>query len=286
MRCSRKIVLALVVGFLNALGSAHSVAEEGSWMPSPKPPAPMRQPLLGERLSFHGRWLGLPVGHGWIEVKEVVEIDGRRAYHVEAQGHSNSLLSTFYPIHDIVHSYLDVETLQPLRFEKNQREGHYRADEVVTFDHTTSIATYRSLLNQSVKEIPLPPFAHDLISAFYWLRAAPLHPDRAVTMDLYSDEKIYATTILVSTPRMLGLLQHGTFRCVAMEPKASFKGFLVRRARIWAYVTLDERRLPLMVQATTPWGSMSAILDEECVRADARPIRLDASAAAMIRAGG
>ena len=43
----------------------------------------------------------------------------------------------------------------------------------------------------------------------------------------------------------LELLKRGTFRCVVVEPKASFKG--------------------LLVKATTPWGPMSAVLDEESI---------------------
>lgn len=224
--------------------------------------APRPQPILGERLSYHGRWFGIPVGHGWLEVKDVVNVEGRTAYHIEAQGHSNDLLSAFYPIHDVVHSYLDADTLQPLRFEKHQREGHYRADEVVTFDHAKGIATYRSLLNQSVKEIPLPPTFQDLISAFYWLRAQPIQPEQAITLNIYTDEKIFHTEILVGEPILLELLKRGTFPCLAIEPKASFKGLLVRRGRLFAYVTADANRLPILVKATTPWGPMSAVIDE------------------------
>ncbi len=209
--------------------------------------------------------MGLPVGHGWIEVKEIVELEGRRAYHIEAQGRSNELLSTFYPIHDIVHSYLDVETLQPLRFEKHQREGHYRAEEVVTFDHGARRATYRSLLNQSVKEIELPADVQDLISALYWLRNQPLRFDETLTLNLYTDEKIYRTELDVRAPFLLELLKRGTFRCFEVEPRASFKGLLVKRGRLWAYVTADAHRLPLLVKATTPWGQMTAVLDESSI---------------------
>jgi hypothetical protein len=229
--------------------------------------APRSQPVLGERLSFHGRWLAIPVGYGWLEVKDIVELEGRRAYHIEAQGHSNELLSAFYPIHDVVHSYLDVETLRPLRFEKSQREGRYRADEVVTFDHAKRIASYRSLLNGSVKEIPLPDQFQDLISALYWFRAQPFRPDEALTVDLYTDEKIYQTEVLVKPPILLELLKRGTFPCLVVEPKTSFKGLLVKRGRLWAYLTADEHRLPLLVKATTPWGPMSAVLDESSLRA-------------------
>jgi hypothetical protein len=51
-----------------------------------------------------------------------------------------------------------------------------------------------------------------------------------------------------------------------VEPKASFKGLLVKRGRLWAYVTADEHRLPLFVRATTPWGAMSAVIDEASIQ--------------------
>lgn len=240
--------------------SAEEVLERS--LPSLEIAQPMRQPIVGERLSFQGRWFGIPVGHGWIEVKGIVELEGRQAYHLEGQGFSNDVLSTFYPIHDVVHSYLDVETLRPLRFEKYQREGHYRADEIVTFDYVTMKATYKSLLNGSVKEIPLPANAQDLVSAVYWFRAQPLQANQTFTLDLYTDEKIYQTEIKVGPPILLELLKRGTFPCVTAEPTASFKGLLVKRGRLWAYLTTDARRIPLLIKATTPWGQMSAVIDE------------------------
>jgi len=39
----------------------------------------------------------------------------------------------------------------------------------------------------------------------------------------------------------------------------------VKRGRLWAYLTADEHRLPLLVRATTPWGPMSAVLDDASI---------------------
>ena len=231
--------------------------------------APGPHPIVGERLDFQGRWFGIPVGYGSFEVKEIVAIEGRQAYHIEVQMHSNTLLSKFYPIRDIVHSYLDVETLKPLRFEKDQREGHYRAHEIVTFDHTRRLATYRSLLNESVKEIPLPDTFQDLLTALYWFRRQPLTGE-PLTVNLYTDEKIYQTGLVVQAPAVLELLKRGTFPCVTVEPMAHFKGLLVKRSRLWAYFTIDAHRLPLLVQVATPWGPMSAVLDEASIPETAR----------------
>lgn len=259
------LLLAPVIAFPAPQQSGEGTEERRLPPITVAPPHP--QPIVGERLSFQGRWIGIPVGYGWIEVKGMVELEGRKAYHIEAQGLSNEILSTFYPIHDIVHSYLDVETLQPVRFEKHQREGRYRADEVVTFDPRHSTASYRSLLNQSTKAIPLPPTFQDIVSALYWFRAQPIHPDERLLLNIYTDEKIYQTEIVVKQPMILELLKRGTFPCLVVEPKATFKGLLVKRGRIWAYLTADERRLPLLINATTPWGPMSAVIDEASLRA-------------------
>ena len=217
---------------------------------------------MGERLGFHGRWLTIPVGYGWIEVKGIVDLEGQAAYAIHAEGHTNDVFSTFYPIHDTVDSYLDVETLRPLRFEKHQREGHYRADEVVTFDYTRNVAIYRSLLNGAVKEIPLTEGVQDIISALYWFRAQTLQANQTISVNIYTDEKIFQTMIDVKQPIPLELLKRGTFSCLVVEPRASFKGLLVKRGRLWAYVTADRYRLPLLVKATTPSGPMSAVIDE------------------------
>jgi hypothetical protein len=226
-------------------------------------PPPLTQPTVGERLSFHGRWLGIPVGHGWIEVREITEVEGRPAYAVEAQIHSNQLLSTFYPIHDTMRSYIEVATLRPLRFEKYQREGHYRADELVTFDYDRLVATYRSLLNQSVKEVPITPHVHDLLSAFYWLRTHSFDLMETAHLEIYSDEKIYHVAFSPFMTLRLELRRRGTFPCVLVEPSADFKGVLIRRGRIWFYISADERRLPLYVKIATPWGPMTGVIDQE-----------------------
>lgn len=262
---------AVVCGLLTFPASLWSDEGAAEGTPEAQDLVPTRpQPVVGERLVFQGRWLGVPVGYGWIEVKEITEVEGRSTYHIEAQGHSNEILSALYPIHDVIHAHLDVETLKPLRFEKHQREGDYHADEVVTFDHASLTATYRSLLNQSVKTIAFPSNVQDLISAFYWLRAQPIPSGQPISLNLYTDEKIYETVFLITPPLLLELLKRGTFRCFQVEPKASFKGLLVKRGRLWAYFTADAYRLPLLVQATTPWGPMSAVLDEASIPAELR----------------
>jgi len=236
-------------------------------------PPPLPHPVVGERLSFHGRWFGIPVWSGSIEVKARTELEGHPVYLVEAEGHSNDFLSVFYPIHDVLRSYLEMTDLRPLRFEKFQREGHYRADEIVTFDYATHRAHYESLLNHSVKGVDIPDDVHDLLSAFYWIRSQPVDLTKSVMLSIYSDEKVYRTELSPLRILTLELLWRGTFPCIVIEPKAAFRGVFVRRGRVWCYLSADERRLPLFVKISTPWGPMTGVLDANSFKAPARPSR-------------
>lgn len=221
-------------------------------------------PTVGERWSFHGRWMGIPVGHGWIGVTERTQLDGRDVLHLEAHGETNDVLSKFYPIRDELHTYIDAVTFRPVRFIKHQREGHYRADEQVDFGDRT--AHYTSLRNGSEKTVDLPEEFYDLLSAVFWIRRQPLAAGGRLRVNLYTDEKIYPTDILVGPRELLEVLKRGTFWTVPVEAdKKAFKGVLVKRGRLWAYLTSDEHRLPLLLKATTPWGSMSAVLDQAAI---------------------
>ncbi|MCI0458810.1 MAG: DUF3108 domain-containing protein, partial [Gemmataceae bacterium] len=89
--------------------------------------------------------------------------------------------------------------------------------------------------------------------------------DSTLTVDLYTDEKIYQTELHIKKPSFLELLKRGTFWCFVVEPNASFKGLLVKRGRLWAYLTADEHRLPLLIKATTPWGHMAAVIEDASI---------------------
>ena len=257
-----------MLGVFLALVPDANAAEEIREIDTAVPLAtPLEHLRVGERLGFHGRWLGIPVGKGWMEVKAPTELNGRPVYLIEAEGRSNDFLSTFYPIRDLLRSYLDAETLRPVQFEKYQREGRYRAEEIVTFDYERLVATYRSLLNGSVKEIPIPPDVHDLLSAFYWLRLQPVDPTRSIHVNIYSDEKVYRTELKPLKTATLELRRRGTFPCLLIEPLAKFKGVFVRRGRMWCYLSADASRIPLFVKVWTPWGLMTGVIDRESLDA-------------------
>ena len=102
---------------------------------------------VGERAEFTFTWLGLTVSHGEIVVKERLRHQDRDVWHVVLNVRTTRVLDLLFPMRDEYHSFIDVETFQSLRFEKNVHEGSYRADEVVEFDHEKKVGHYFSRLN-------------------------------------------------------------------------------------------------------------------------------------------
>ena len=126
---------------------------------------------VGEKAHVTFRWLGVTVAHGDIELKERIKHRGRDAWHVVLKVETTRFLAFLFPVQDEYHSFIDVESLQSLRFEKIIREGEYRADEVVEYDHEKKCGYYFSRLNKSEKTFKTDAVIHDPISAVYWFRS-------------------------------------------------------------------------------------------------------------------
>lgn len=224
-------------------------------------------PKIGEKLAYRGYWFGIPVGEGYIEVAER-DHEGKAAIQITAHGKSTELISTFYPIEDRMDILLEPNSLFPILFEKNQSEGDYRAHERVSFDLSAGEAHYESLLNGSTKQFSVEPPFYELVSSLYWFRNLDMQPGNAYETRLYTDEKVYDTRIDIKRKECLELLKRGSFPAIVVEPEAKFKGLLVKRGRIWAYFSDDRYRIPLLIKATTPWGTMSAVIKEESIPED------------------
>ena len=76
-------------------------------------------------MAYEVSWMGVPVGIGTLEIKETVELNDRKAFHVLAVAETNDFLSKIYPVHDEVHSWIDAETFQSLQFQKKVHDGLY-----------------------------------------------------------------------------------------------------------------------------------------------------------------
>jgi len=216
---------------------------------------------VGEKFIYSVRWMGINVGEASLEVKELVDFNGREAYHVVATAKSNDFLAKFYNVEDIIHSYIDKKDLCSLKFKKYQREGTYSAEESVVFDQKRHKGYYESLSNGTKKEFDIPDKVHDLLSVFYYFRTLDVKPDSKMTFDVNADEKNWKVVLNISAPQQLEILRKGVHEVFYVVPKAPFKGVIAKRSKAWVYFSVDEDRVPVLIKFRIPFGFVSGVLE-------------------------
>lgn len=217
---------------------------------------------VGEKFTYRIRWFGVPVGDAIMSIPEITEIGARKVYHLKAEVESSKWFSMIFKLKDRLDSYVDVEGLYPLKFERYQKEGGYKAEEVMEYDHINKAATYKSLLNKSIKTMAIPQGVQDMLSCVYWVRLQEVKPGVSLFVDVNADEKNWKLEVKVLGSERIEMLKLGVYDAFLVEPRAQFKGAIFKKGKMWVWVSADERRIPLLLKAETPFGPIVTYLHE------------------------
>ncbi|MBF8248538.1 MAG: hypothetical protein HW374_1338 [Bacteroidetes bacterium] len=153
---------------------------------------------------------------------------------------------------------LDVKGIFPWRFSQRIREGKYSRDFSAEFDQYTLTAKTTEGVH------PIPPYVHDIVSAFYYARTMDFSATRP-------GEKIYLKNFYKDTTYQLAIkflgfqridVDAGTFDCFLVEPLIMEGGLFKSDGRIVIYLSNDERKIPVKVSTKVPVGSINVELRE------------------------
>lgn len=256
------VFLFLLASSLPVLGATQNFSSGKSLPESkPRPDIPLKQPIVGEKLHFSVSWMGIPVGFGELEVREKLKVNGRDAYHVVATAGTNEFLSKLYPLRDEIHSIFDAEDFRSYEFRKSLKEGRYRADEKIVFDHAAKKGYYESVHNGTKKTVDIEPGVMDLVSAFYWFRTQNVKVGDGPQTRIASEEKSWNTEFHVLKIEKKIIRNKGSYHTFVVEPKTRLKGILYDRGQAWVYFTINEARKPIWITLRTPYGPVVGVLD-------------------------
>ncbi|MFH0839001.1 MAG: DUF3108 domain-containing protein [Candidatus Omnitrophota bacterium] len=222
----------------------------------PTPSVPLR---VGEKLMYEIRWLGLKAGEATLWVKEIVEYEGRQAYHIQLTVESNAIISKIYKVKDEVHSFIDCKNFHSLRFEKNLREGGYRCNEIMEYDQESGMGIYKT--PEKKLAMTIPRGSQDALSCLYYYRFQNVEIGESVFVDVNADEKNWKLEIKAIEAQVVEVANQGRFNAFLVEPLAKFKGIFVRKGKLLVWFSADERRLPLVLKLKFPViGSLAVVL--------------------------
>jgi len=243
--------------------------------PKPPPPAPAaaaakavrtERPVpfrAGETLTFDVSWSQyLTAGTATVTVREKRPSFGSTAYYIVAEGRPTALLSKLYTLYYKADTLLDVFTLLPQRGSVFSEEGSRTRMKATRFDQTARRGAYEvKTATVFKKDMALPAFTQDPLSAIYVIRALPLKLGGTLTMPVADNGTVYRVQVRVvaqeaiTTP--LGRLTAWKIVPTILDAKGKPAG---EKMGLW--ISDDARKLPLKMEADLAVGRFVIILKD------------------------
>ena len=213
---------------------------------------------VGERLVFNVNYGFITAGEAVLEIPALDSVAGRNCFRVEFRVNSLPSFSWIYRVEDRYLTFIDTATIAPWKFEQHIREGSYRRDFIAEFDQRNNIAKTQE------GSYPVPPYVHDILSAFYYARTinyGTLKTGDQVQLSNFYKDKSHDLVIRVLGRQQLEVAA-GTFNTVVIEPLVKEGGLIKSEGRIVVWLTDDERKIPIRVNTKVVIGSIDTELKE------------------------
>jgi hypothetical protein len=212
----------------------------------------------GERLVFDVGYSFIVAGEAVMSIPKTDSVFGRSVYEVRFTVNSTKTFSWIYKVEDQYETYLDIQGVFPWHFTQKVREGSFSRDFSAWFDQVKSIAYTGD------KQYPVPPYVHDAVSAFYFVRTLDYSNSRVGEKIML--QNFYKDTTYTLAVKFLGRqrikVDAGTFDCVIIEPLMKEGGLFKSEGRVIIWLTDDERKIPVKVSTKVVVGSIDAELRE------------------------
>jgi len=174
------------------------------------------------------------------------KLNGKQVYHIEGEGHTLPSYEWAYKAKDIYETYIDAETLLPLKFVRNVNEGDYKKYQNVSFNRSANTA----ISKEGVFKVP--ECVHDVVSAVFWARNINfnlLKPNSdKVPVKVFLDNEVHTMYV-----RYLGketiTTKYGKFRTIKIKP-STIKGTIFKdddKMTVW--ITDDANHVPVRVES-------------------------------------
>ncbi|MDH3974688.1 MAG: DUF3108 domain-containing protein [Deltaproteobacteria bacterium] len=213
---------------------------------------------VGERLEYRLSWGGIPAGRSVLEVVDMVDVKGARAYHLLSRVSSNDAIATFYSLNDRIDTYVATDDLRTLKYVALTKENSRVRDEIAFFDYKKGEIKYKKRGKEKI--ISIPPDLYDSISSFYYLRRLPLKAGEKVFINTFSGGRIYENTIQVMGREKVSV-RWGTFETLKVFIRAVERGKGKKKGESYLWLTDDERKLPVKIKTKSNFGYIVSELE-------------------------
>lgn len=205
-------------------------------------------------LLYQVRWLRIKAGFSEIILGRPLQFQGTGAYYCSARAWTNEFFSKFFPVDDLVESYIDQKNFLPHFYSERIFEGSQRRAISIEFNQK------KQQIIQDGKHFPLKPQTLDPLSWIMFLRIGRFSLGQNYSNRIFAQKKMYQIDYslgqleTVTTPL-------GAFLCFSVQPTLLLRGRPIQEDnKIKLWFTADENRLPVKFESKVKVGTVTAEL--------------------------
>ena len=238
----------------NAISASTPITEQYEIAKAPLRSGDEFVPNTREKLTYRIMLFGIPAGTAVLEAK-----NSNGEMRITTRVWSNDVFSSFYPVDISVDTRLMVGNYLLTRIR--QHEGNSTSDTGFTLMLREKNAFWVDRLKKRYANIPLPSNdVMDMISGFYYLRNQRLEVGKSVVLHLFDSSKYTETTVEVLRKEHLRLPGFREADTLVVHPILKTDGFFHSSGEIFVWLTDDEKKVPVKVEAEIPLGKVTAEL--------------------------
>ncbi len=213
----------------------------------------------GEKITYTvyytvaGAWIGAGVA---TFTNTLTTYNDKKAYHIEGVGKTFKSYDWVFKVRDKYETYLDHETMQPLRFIRNVNEGGYKMYQNVQFYHK------EKKIISNTGSFKMENCVQDVLSSMYFLRNINFNDYKVndkIPFDMFLDDEIFHIYVRYMGKEKLKT-KHGVFNTIKLKPML-VKGTIFEggeKMNVW--ITDDDNKVPVYVETPILVGSIRVAL--------------------------
>lgn len=218
--------------------------------------------LVGEKITYDVTYLGMSAGEFSLEVMPHKVLQDRKVYHIKGEARSSKVFSLIYQIEDSLVSFMDYYGLFSHRFELKLNETKQQRDSLELNDHANKKTFYWDRLNRLNKGYvekkeyaEIKPFSQDSISSLFYVRTLPLNVGDEFAFPVVSEAKNWEAVVTVVRKEEINT-ELGKMKTIVIKPQMKFEGIIKQQGDSFMWLTDDERRYLVRVEAKVKIGSV------------------------------
>lgn len=257
MKASKLTIISLILFVLPTVAGLREANTGAFKMQTTKPFK------VGEEITYRVHYGLVNAGEAKIKVQEMVTVNGKSAYHMVGTGQSTGMVDWVFPTTDRYETYMEQNTLLPVRFVRDVNENGYIIKRNIYFNREKNYAKDLEF-HKDYKFAQLPADVHDIFSAFYFARALNVTDIKVgdiIHIPVFLDHEIFPFKIKF-VKREAVKTDYGKIMCLKFVPVVQQGRVFKDEDDMYLWISDDANHVPIRIQSELLVGSIKIDLKE------------------------